>query len=114
MPSEIKDAKKAVLEYEVLEKKLLEENDPCRLALVRIRLHTGRHHQIRVQMANAGMPLLGDHKYADEAAIAVAKRLGIKEIALCARRLAFDHPQTGKRMQFQITPEGAAFQRNFK
>lgn len=114
VPPEVKDAKKAVLEYEVLEKKLPEEDDPCRLALVRIRLHTGRHHQIRVQMANAGMPLLGDHKYADEAALAVSRRLELKEIALCANRLAFVHPETGKRMQFQITPEGAAFRKIFK
>lgn len=34
-------------------------------ALLEIRLHTGRHHQIRVQMAHAGMPLLGDRKYQD-------------------------------------------------
>lgn len=114
VPPEVKDAKKAVLEYEVLEKIPLEKDNLRQLALVRIRLHTGRHHQIRVQMVNAGMPLLGDHKYADEAALAMTKRLGLKEIALCASRLAFEHPGTGKRMQFQITPEGAAFQRNFK
>lgn len=114
VPPEVKDAKRAVLEYEVLEQKLPEEDDPCRLALVRIRLHTGRHHQIRVQMANAGMPLLGDHKYADDVTLAMTKRLGTKEIALCASRLAFDHPGTGERMQFQITPEGAAFRKNFK
>ena len=114
VPPEVKDAKRAVLEYEVLEKKPPEEDDPCRLALVRICLHTGRHHQIRVQMANAGMPLLGDHKYADDVTLAMTKRLGTKEIALCASRLVFDHPGTGKRMQFQITPEGAAFRKNFK
>ena len=114
VPPEVKDAKKAVLEYEILEKKLLEEDDPCQLALVKIRLHTGRHHQIRVQMANAEMPLLGDYKYADDVTLAMTKRLGIKDIALCASRLVFDHPKTGKRMQFQITPEGAAFQMNFK
>ncbi|MDE6214508.1 MAG: RNA pseudouridine synthase [Lachnospiraceae bacterium] len=114
VPSEVKDAKKAVLEYEVLEKKPPEEDDSCRLAFVRIRLHTGRHHQIRVQMANAGMSLLGDYKYADETALAVSRRLELKEIALCASRVAFDHPVTRKRMQFQITPEGAAFRKNFK
>lgn len=114
VPPEVKDAKKAVLEYEVLEKIPPEKDNLRQLALVRIRLHTGRHHQIRVQMVNAGMPLLGDHKYADEDALAMTKRLGLKEIALCASRLAFDHPGTGKRMQFQITPEGAVFHKNFK
>lgn len=114
VPQEVKDAKKAVLEYEVLKKETSEEDAPYCLALVGICLHTGRHHQIRVQMANAGMPLLGDYKYADDTALAISRRLGVKEIALCASRLTFDHPGTGKRMQFQITPEGAAFQKNFK
>ncbi len=80
-------------------------------ALVKICLHTGRHHQIRVQMANAGMPLLGDRKYGDEAALALSEKLGVRETALCAYRLSFIHPKTGKQMQFEIRPEGAAFHR---
>ena len=52
---ERKGVKKARLEF-VRET----ENDP---SLVRIRLHTGRSHQIRVQFASRGYPLLGDHKY---------------------------------------------------
>ena len=78
-------------------------------ALAEICLHTGRHHQIRVQMANAGMPLLGDHKYGGQTALALSEKLGVRETALCAYRLAFIHPKTGKRMQFEIEPEGAAF-----
>lgn len=132
VPPEIKGAKQARLSYEILrdvssetlfsEKKdgggfsgkdgmeevALTENG-LRCAVVKICLHTGRHHQIRVQMANAGMPLLGDHKYADEAALALSRKLGIRETALCAYRLAFTHPKTGKHMQFEIWPEGAAF-----
>ncbi len=80
-------------------------------ALVKICLHTGRHHQIRVQMANAGMPLLGDRKYGDEAALALSEKLGVRETALCAYRLSFIHPKTGKQMQFEVRPEGAAFHR---
>ena len=54
--------KKARLEY-----RRLREGDP---SLVRIRLHTGRSHQIRVQFSSRGFPLVGDHKYGsrDEAA----------------------------------------------
>lgn len=102
VPMEVKGAKEARLSYEVVWEKPPE-------ALVKICLHTGRHHQIRVQMANAGMPLLGDHKYADEEALALSKELGIRETALCAYRLSFTHPKTGKRMRFEIRPENSAF-----
>ena len=105
VPPEVKGAKEAKLSYEVL------SAGPSGTALVKVRLYTGRHHQIRVQMANAGMPLLGDHKYAGEAALKISAGLGVREIALCAYRLAFVHPKTGKNMQFEIKPEGAAFQR---
>ncbi len=106
VPPEVKGAKQARLSYE-----MLREDKERQIALVKICLHTGRHHQIRVQMANAGMPLLGDHKYADETALALSEKLGVRETALCAYRLAFTHPKTGKRMQFEIKPEGAAFQK---
>ena len=105
VPPEIKGAKEARLSYEIL------KEGPYGTALARIRLYTGRHHQIRVQMADAGMPLLGDRKYAGEAAAALSLRLGVREIALCAYQLEFTHPKTGKRMQFEIEPEGMAFQK---
>lgn len=92
-----KDAKKAVLEYEVL-------NDN----LVRIKLHTGRHHQIRVQMANIGCPIWGDTKYGvDKDSANVDKSW--KQIALCAYRLEFIHPKTKKKMEFEIEPKGEGF-----
>lgn len=105
VPPEVKGAKEAKLSYEIL------SEGPFGTALVRVRLYTGRHHQIRVQMANAGMPLLGDRKYAGETAASLSMQLGVREIALCAYRLAFNHPQTGKRMQFEIEPEGESFQK---
>ena len=63
--------------------------------LVRIRLHTGRSHQIRVQFASRGFPLMGDHKYGarDEATAP----------ALFSCRLSF--PWQGKQMQFEAYPE---------
>lgn len=117
---EVKGAKKAVLEYEVLEKKTFTlENSPEKsingegqqsIALVRVKLITGRHHQIRVQMSRAGMNLLGDHKYADERTKLLSDMLWQKQIALCAYRLEFTHPATGKRLSFQRKPESGIFQ----
>jgi len=100
---EVKGAKKAVLEYEILEKKGI-------IALVRIRLITGRHHQIRVQMSHTGMSLLGDYKYADEQTKKLSDELWQKQIALCAYRLEFAHPATGERLSFQRKPESSIFQ----
>lgn len=127
VPPEVRGAKKAVLEYEIQKEILPEEDseaesnvtqtaaaaeaDQTRLALVQIRLHTGRHHQIRVQMSNAGMSLLGDYKYADADTVRISEELRIKGVALCAGRLSFRHPQTGERMDFKIKPEGKIFQR---
>ena len=67
-------------------------------ALVRVRLHTGRTHQIRVQFASRGLPLVGDGKYG-------GKEAGVS-LGLWSCRLAFPHPGTGKRMEFeQLPPE---------
>ena len=107
-----KDAKKAVLEYEVLE---TDENEQQMKSLVRIKLHTGRHHQIRVQMANIGCPIWGDTKYGvdkdganvDKDSASVDKSW--KQIALCAYRLEFVHPKTKKKMEFKIEPESEGF-----
>lgn len=106
-PPEAKGARRAKLHYDILEER--DEADG-KIALARIRLYTGRHHQIRVQMSHAGMSLLGDYKYADAETMRRSERLQIKEIALCAYRLVFWHPGTGRRMQFQIEPEGKGFQ----
>lgn len=106
VPPELKGAKEARLHYEILR----DESSEVLFSVAKVRLYTGRHHQIRVQMANARMPLLGDRKYADHAAAVLSENLGIREIALCAYRLSFCHPKTGERLHFEIMPEGAAFQ----
>lgn len=86
-----KECKKAVLEYKEVSPGSLE-----------IKLITGRHHQIRVQLAHAGHPLLGDTKYGtDESREETVKR-GIKELKLQAYKLEINHPRTGERMEFQI------------
>ncbi|MDE7062151.1 MAG: RNA pseudouridine synthase [Lachnospiraceae bacterium] len=90
-----KGGKRAVLDYKVLER----QTDT---SLVEIRLYTGRHHQIRVQLAHAGCPLMGDRKYGNTASPTVP-------LALCACRLAFRHPISGETLMYQVEPEGAAF-----
>ena len=65
-------------------------------SLVRIRLHTGRSHQIRVQLAFRGMPLLGDRKYGSK-----YKGCGI---ALWAEGLRFPHPHQNREMEFHHLP----------
>lgn len=87
----VKEAKKAVLFYEVIGKK----RD---LALVAVRLETGRPHQIRVQLASIGCPLYGDQKYGP-----TINRPG-QQIALWARTLRFTHPVKKEVVTFTSFP----------
>lgn len=95
-------AKKAVLDYEVLEETVDPGTNTGKRVLIRILLGTGRHHQIRVQMSHGGMPLLGDRKYYAQ------DRSGLS-LGLCAERLVFAHPGNGRKMEFRVKPEGNAF-----
>ncbi|MCI9007360.1 MAG: RluA family pseudouridine synthase [Lachnospiraceae bacterium] len=88
VPAGTKGAKKCELSYEVLR----EENGTC---LLKIRLLTGRHHQIRVQLAHAGCPIVGDRKY--------GKAEG-GPFCLCACELRFLHPVTREKMRFCAEP----------
>ncbi len=63
-----------------------------------VRLETGRNHQIRVQMANAGYPLWGDHRYGHGTAG--------QQIALWGYRLTFEHPVSHRLMTFERLPHG--------
>lgn len=96
-------AKKAVLHYKLI---AIEKGR----ALYEVRLETGRFHQIRAQMAHAGMPLLGDKKYADAAIRVYSEAHGIKNVALCAFKLKLIHPGTGEEMLFVSKPTGDVFQ----
>lgn len=107
--SDNREAKRAVLRYECLaEQKLSEETT---ISLMEISIETGRFHQIRVQMANAGLPLLGDLKYGGEEEILVSGQLSVRFVALCACRLVFRQPVTGKELCFEIRPRGEIFHR---
>lgn len=95
---------RAVLKYSVLE--YWQERQ---IALAEIQIKTGRFHQIRVQMANGGIPILGDRKYGGETCCALAEELQVNTVALCAYSLEFIHPFDKKKMQFRIKPRGKAF-----
>ena len=95
VPANIPGAKEAVLTYEL-------ESEEDRIASLLVHLKTGRHHQIRVQLANAGMPILGDLKYGTTESIAYSKDNKISTVNLCAYHLEFNHPKTGGHMEFSI------------
>ena len=82
---ERKGVKKASLEYEVIEKR----ED---ISIVRIHLHTGRTHQIRVQFSSRKMPLVGDGKY--------GAKDNNKNIGLFCREISFINPATKEEMTF--------------
>ena len=100
--SNIKEAKEARLHYQILKKQ-------DKLALADVEIETGRFHQIRCQMAHHGMPLLGDVKYGSSTSMEVSRELGVRQTALCANRIAFQHPVTGKLLEFEVVPENKAF-----
>lgn len=89
---EKKNAKLAKLDYEVLV-----YNEIKDLSLVKVNLHTGRHHQIRVQLAHSGHSIFGDQKY--------GTRGKGKQIALWAYELTIQHPISKEEMTFKCLPE---------
>ena len=91
-----KDAKRSELNYKVLKRS--EET-----TLVEVELITGRHHQNRVQMANAGWPLYGDTKYNP----AFQETKEHVQTALCSYQLSFVHPKSKKVMEFSIEPDNS-------
>ena len=91
-----KDAKRSELNYKVLKR-----NDET--TLVEVELITGRHHQIRVQMSNAGWPLYGDTKYNP----AFQETKEHVQTALCAYQLSFVHPNSKKVMEFSIEADNS-------
>lgn len=87
----VNHSKLAILDYQVLDYK--QETD---LSLVKVNLHTGRHHQIRVQLANFGHSIYGDQKY--------GTRGRGKQICLWAYELTIFHPITKQEMIFHALP----------
>ena len=87
-----KNSKKAVLDYEVLK-----YQEDINLSVLRVNLHTGRHHQIRVQFASRNHSICGDQKY--------GTRGRGKQISLWAYELSILHPITKERMTFRVMPK---------
>lgn len=78
--------KEALLDYSI-------EKTQSGLSLLRVRLHTGRTHQIRVQFASRKMPIVGDRRYG-------APKNAVREMALLSFRLSFPHPISGDTLDF--------------
>lgn len=90
-----KGSKEAVLHWKLLMQGLS-------VSLLEIGLHTGRHHQIRVQMAHAGFPLLGDFKYGTAVSKELSKEFAVNSTALMAYGIQLVHPVTGRKMKFSL------------
>lgn len=75
--------------------------DDRTISLLKIRLLTGRTHQIRVQFASRKTPLVGDRRY--------GSRIMCDNIQLCSSELCFPHPFTGEEMSFAYTPTNEYF-----
>ena len=84
-----KGVQEALLDYETLERR-------AGLSKVRIHLHTGRTHQIRVQFSSRGFPLVGERKYCEP--------MDDCPLALWSHMIGFTHPRTGERMRFEKEP----------
>lgn len=94
-----KGVKEAKLSYETLE---TVNSDYGEISLVKILLHTGRSHQIRVQFSSRKMPLVGDGKYGASDNC---------DIGLWSYSLEFLHPKTGEKMKLAAEPIGKAFEK---
>ncbi len=101
---EDKGAKLAKLHYEVLD---VMETDDGILSYILIELETGRHHQIRVQMASRNCGIWGDTKYNP---LFMKTKKKYRQIALYASRLELVHPVSGEHLVFKSEPEGEAFE----
>lgn len=88
-------AKKAILHYKVIETVVDEEFGE--LSLLEIELETGRHHQIRVQLAHEGYPIWGDSKYNPN----FIDKKGWFQIALWAYSITFKHPRSKTPVTFK-------------
>lgn len=99
---ERKGVKRASLEYELI--KTAEQAGES-FSLIRVKLHTGRTHQIRVQFSSRNMPVVGDSRYGS----------GIKtDMCLFSGSIGFVNPYTGEKMSFGAKPDFSLFSTLFE
>ena len=91
----VKGSKESILEYKVIKNFKYNNKE---YSLVDIDLHTGRHHQIRVQFANISHPLYGDIKYGNK-----INKVG-QNLALFSYYLSFFHPTKDEYLEFKFLP----------
>ena len=96
VPMGVKGAKEAALDFKILECK-------GKLALAEIKLYTGRSHQIRVQTAHIGCPVVGDAKYAGK------KYVKSDNLALWSTEIRFTHPTKKEVMVFRAFPDEESY-----
>lgn len=94
-----KNSKIAKLKYTVISELHSEEYGD--LSLLKIKLYTGRHHQIRLQLSYAGLPIWGDNKYNK----VFVKKKEFTNIALWAASYTITHPKSEERLTFESVPE---------
>lgn len=110
VPAATQGAKRSVLAYNTLATKIVSygptegegesaTQKSAKFSLLKVQLETGRSHQIRVQLANIGTPLVGDAKYG------VMKSKNATPLALWAYELKFPHPITKDLMMFRVYPD---------
>lgn len=90
---ERKGVKKAALQYDLIDTAVIQDTE---ISLVKVKLITGRTHQIRVQFSSRQMPLLGDKKYGSRYDCT---------LSLWSYKISFKHPETGETLTFSALPE---------
>ena len=99
---ERKGVKKAKLSYDVIENSVIDGKE---VSLVKVRLYTGRTHQIRVQFASRGFPIVGDRRYGASA--------GSDSIHLFSHKISFASPFSKNNLEFFALPEQDGVWANF-
>lgn len=98
VPKDTKRSKEAILHYKLISTKTTDEYGD--ISLLKIDLKTGRHHQIRVQLSNAGFPIWGDNKYNK----VFVKKKEWTQISLWAHKISFKHPKNNSIVSFTSLP----------